>query len=61
MDVGVKLWVFLLGGIAIVGAAWCVWSRLIGFPTHDPTSSRPPDGDPSAIDMRPPDRGNHTS
>jgi len=59
MNVGTKLWVFLLGGIAIVGAVWWAWSRLIGFPTHDPTSSPPPDGDPSAIDMRPPDRDDH--
>jgi hypothetical protein len=52
MDVGMKLWIFLLGGIAIVGAVWFLWSRFIGFPQHDPTASRPPDGDASAIDLR---------
>jgi hypothetical protein len=48
MDVGMKLWVFLLGGVAIVGAVWLLWSRFIGFPQHDPTASRPPDGDSGA-------------
>jgi hypothetical protein len=50
MDVGMKLWVFLLGGVTIVGVVWALWSRFIGFPEHDPTASRPPDGDASAID-----------
>jgi hypothetical protein len=62
MDVGLKLWIFLLGGIALVGAGWLLWSRLVGFPTHDPTAS-PSRGDPdgSAIDVRPHDRDGHHS
>jgi hypothetical protein len=36
MDVGMKLWVFLIGGSAIVGAGWLLWSRLVGFPSDDP-------------------------
>jgi hypothetical protein len=43
MSVGLKLWVFFLGGAAILGLAWFLWARLIGFPRHDPTVSAPPD------------------
>ncbi len=32
MSDGVKLWVFFLGGAAILGAVWFLWSRLFGFP-----------------------------
>ena len=39
MDVGMKLWVFLLGGSAIVGGGWLLWARFVGFPGHDPTAS----------------------
>jgi len=52
MDVGLKLWIFLFGSIAIVGVVWLLWSRLIGFPRHDPTASPSRDGDPSATDSR---------
>jgi hypothetical protein len=40
MSVGFKLWVFFLAGAAILGAVWFLWSRLVGFPRHDPTTSR---------------------
>lgn len=51
MDVGMKLWVFFLGGIAIVGAVWFLWSRFIGFPQHDPTVSRPEGESSAGADM----------
>jgi hypothetical protein len=60
MDVGLKLWIFLLGGVAIVGMGWLLWSRIVGFPSDDPTASRPRhEGDGSAIDMSPHDRDGH--
>ena len=60
MDVGLKLWIFLLGGIAIVGAGWLLWSRVVGFPGHDPTtSSSRGDPDGSGIDMSQHDRDGH--
>ena len=43
MSVGLKLWVFFLGGAAILGVVCFLWSRLVGFPRHDPTASTLPD------------------
>jgi hypothetical protein len=45
METGLKLWVFLLASIAVVGTVWVLWSRFIGMPHDDPTGSRPPDPD----------------
>jgi len=61
MDVGLKLWIFLFGGSAIVGAGWLLWSRVVGFPGHDPTSSSRHNADGSALDMSPHDRDGHRS
>ena len=62
MDVGLKLWIFLLGGVAIVGAGWLVWSRVVGFPSHDPTASPSRGGpDGSGSDMSPHHRDDHHS
>ena len=62
MDVGLKLWTFLLGGIAIVGAGWLLWSRVVGFPGDDPTTSPSRhEADGSAIDTSPHHRDGHHS
>jgi hypothetical protein len=58
MDVGMKLWVFLFGGSAIVGAGWLLWSRVVGFPSRGPTTSRD-DTDGRGSDMSPREGGGH--
>jgi hypothetical protein len=52
MDVGLKLWVFLLGGVAILGIAWVLWSRFIGFPQHEPTVSPADEADETSAHRR---------
>ena len=50
MDVGLKLWILLLGGVVLLGGIWLLWSRFVGLPTHDPTSSPSQLGDPTVND-----------